>query len=150
MFRLPAARLDPFIGIIGALSELQAGELGLFQVLWQPVHENWQENIVNAVTDITGRDRQDLSWEESILQAVTGEDGKPFFVKSPELAKAAEEKVAKPLYAAVVRIATKAGTFERALEIARDLAGSLRVFAHPSGNELIPLTNDDYPFEESH
>jgi hypothetical protein len=29
-----------------------------------------------------------------------------------------------------------------------DLAGSLRVFAHPQGNALIPLTNEDYPFEE--
>ncbi|MGA9778547.1 MAG: type IV secretion system DNA-binding domain-containing protein [Verrucomicrobiia bacterium] len=148
MFLLASGKIDPFIGIIGALSELQADELGLFQVLWEPVHENWQENIVNAVTDITGRDRQDLSWQESILQAVTGEDGKPFFVNMPELTKAAQEKVSKPLYAAVVRIATKAGTFERALEIARDLASSLRVFAQPGGNELVPLKNDDYPFED--
>jgi len=148
MFLLESGKIDPFIGIIGALSELQADELGLFQVLWQPVHENWQESILNAVTDITGRNRQDLSWQDSILQAVTGEDGKPFFVNMPELTKAAQQKVSKPLHAAVVRIATKAGTFERALEMARDLASSLRVFAQPGGNELVPLKNDDYPFED--
>ena len=34
------------------------------------------------------------------------------------------------------------------MQLARDLAGSLRVFAHPNGNELIPLRNDDYRFEE--
>ena len=38
--------------------------------------------------------------------------------------------------------------YERMLSIARDLAGSLRVFARPEGNELIPLENDDYDFED--
>ncbi len=51
-----------------------------------------------------------------------------------------------PLYAAVVRIAVKSQSYEGAVAIARDLAGSLRVFAHPQGNALIPLNNDDYPF----
>ncbi len=127
MFSLASGKLDPFIGIIGALSELQSAELGLFQVLFQSAQE---------------------PWAESIIQSVTHEDGKPFFVNLPELAPAAESKVAKPLYAAVVRIAAKAGTFERTLQIACDMAGALRVFAHPRGNELIPLRNDDYPFEE--
>ena len=129
MLPLASGKIDPFIGIIGALSELQPNELGLFQVLWQPVQNPWAENIVRSVTR---------------------EDGKPFFVNSPELAKAAQDKVTQPLFAAVVRIATKAETFERALEIARDLASSLRVFAHPQGNELVPLKNEieDYPREE--
>ena len=126
MFSLASGRLDPFIGIVGALAELQPDELGLFQVLWQPVDGNWVESIMDSVTDGNGR---------------------PFFVNMPELTSAAQEKVSKPLFAAVIRIATKAGTFDRALEIARNLAGSLRVFAQPGGNELIPLTNDDYPFE---
>jgi hypothetical protein len=51
------------------------------------------------------------------------------------------------LFAAVVRILVCAEKFDRLLQLARDLAGSLRVFAHPNGNELIPLKNDDYPFE---
>ena len=127
-FMLPLAtgRLDPFIGIVGALAELQPGELGLFQVLFQPVQNPWAEAIVNSVTHA---------------------DGKPYFVNSPELAGAAENKIARPLYAAVVRILLRAGEFDRIVQLARDLAGSLRVFAHPSGNELIPLHNDDYPFE---
>ena len=126
MFTLASGKLDPFIGIVGALSELQSGQLGLFQVLFQPVQERWAENIKRSVTH---------------------DDGKPFFVNQPELAAAAEKKVAHPLYAAVVRIAAKAETFERTLGIARDLASSLRVFAEPQGNELIPLSNEDYPFD---
>ena len=55
MFSLAAGKLDPFIGIVGALSELAAGELGLFQVLWQPVHEKWYESILSSVTDEEGQ-----------------------------------------------------------------------------------------------
>ncbi|HEX3624882.1 MAG TPA: type IV secretion system DNA-binding domain-containing protein [Verrucomicrobiae bacterium] len=124
MFPLASGKLDPFIAIIAALSEVAEEELGLFQVLWQPVHENWHDSILNSVTD---------------------EAGEPLFVNMPELTGAGEKKVSKRLYAAVVRIASTAGTFERALEIACGLAGSLRVFAQPGGNELIPLRNDEYP-----
>jgi hypothetical protein len=127
MLPLASGKLDPFIGIVGALAELELSELGLFQVLFQPVQNPWAESIVNSVSHA---------------------DGKPFFVDSPELADAAEKKVARPLYAAVVRILLQAGDFDRVVQLARDLAGSLRVFAHPNGNELIPLQNDDYPFEE--
>lgn len=127
MLPLASGRLDPFIGIVGALAELQPGELGLFQVLFQPVQNPWAESIVNSVTH---------------------GDGKPYFVNSPELAGAAESKVARPLYAAVVRVVFRAGEFDRIIQLARDLTGSLRVFAHPNGNELIPLHNDGYPFEE--
>src|SRR5450756_1624518 len=127
MWPLGTVRVEPFIGIVSALAELRAGELGLFQVLFQPVQNPWVESIVNSVTH---------------------SDGKPYFVNSTELAGAAENKIARPLYAAVVRILLRAGEFDRILQLARDLAGSLRVFAHPNGNELIPLHNDDYPFEE--
>lgn len=127
MFPLQSGKLDPFIGLIGALSELQSGELGLFQVLFQPVQNPWAENITDSVT---------------------GADGRPFFLNRPELTGSAEKKVSKPLYAAVVRILVCADQFERVLQLASDLAGSLRVFAHPQGNTLIPLKNDEYPFEE--
>ena len=124
MRSLASGKIDPFIGLIGTLADLQEGELGLFQVLFQNAKEDWRESIVRSVTHA---------------------DGKPFFVNAPELAKAAETKVSCPLFAVVVRIAVKAGSFERATEIASDLASSLSVFADPNGNELIPLRNDDYP-----
>jgi hypothetical protein len=109
-FMLPLAngKLDPFIGMVGALSELSSGDLGLFQVLFQPAQEPWAENI---------------------LRSVTHEDGKPFFVNRPELLGAAENKVQHPLYAAVVRIAAKGKSFDRALQIISDMTSSLRVAA---------------------
>lgn len=124
MFPLLGGKLDPFIGMVGALSELHPGEIGVFQVLFEPAREEWADSIVNSVT---------------------GAGGKPFFVNMPELAAAGENKIRCPLYGAVVRIAVKSASYERAVAIARDLAGSLRVFAHPQGNRLIPLANDDYP-----
>jgi hypothetical protein len=125
MFQLATGKLDPYVGVFGALSKLESSDLGLFQVLFQPVQKKWADSIVHSVAH---------------------DDGRPFFVNQPELLEAAENKVRQPLYATVVRIATKGSTFERALELACDLAGSLRVFAKPQGNELIPLTNERYPF----
>jgi len=128
-FMLPLAtgKLDPFIGIVGALAKLQENELALFQVLWQPVQN---------------------PWAESILRSVTHEDGKPFFVNSPELADAAEQKTSKPLFAAVVRILARTATEKRLFDIARDLAASLRVFSNTQGNALIPLLLEEYPLEK--
>jgi len=127
MLPLASGKIDPFIGIVGALSALQRGELGLFQVLFQPISE---------------------SWPESIVRSVTHSDGKPYFLNKPELAGAAEKKVARPLFAAIVRILVSTENFKRTLQLAQDLAGSLRVFAHPNGNELIPLKNDGYHLAE--
>ncbi len=123
-FPLATSKFDPFVGIIGALSELQPGEVGLFQVLFSPVSHDWAESI-----------------EASVTQA----DGKPFFVNAPELTEAARNKASRPLFAAVIRIAICANSEARGLQLVRDLAGSLRVFTHPQGNALIPLSNEEYP-----
>ena len=126
-FMLPLAtgKLDPFAGIVAALSELRPGEIGLYQVIWQPVQN---------------------PWTDSIIRSVSYDDGKPLFVNASELTSAAEKKAAKPLYAAVVRIVVRTTTRARLYEIARDLATSLRAFSNPQGNVLIPIHNRDYPY----
>jgi len=126
-FMLPLAgkKLDPYLGLIGALSNLTHDDLGLFQVIFQPVENDWVESTVRAVTD---------------------HEGKPFFDNAPELLAGAKDKLSLPLMAAVVRIATKAAIPERCFDIARNLASALTVFADPRGNELLPLKNDRYPF----
>ena len=127
MFPLSTGKIDPFIGIVGALSELVPGEVALLQVIFQALSPSWAESITNSVT---------------------GADGRPLFVNVPELSTAAEVKVARPLYGGVVRIAIKTRSWERTFQLAQDLAGSLRVFANPKGNALIPLTNNGYPHED--
>src|SRR5258706_12136235 len=84
MFPLATGKLDLFIGLTSVLAELEPGETGLFQVLFQPVRHAWGENMVRAVT---------------------GNDGEPLFSNRPELVPATNIKLARPLYAAVVRLA---------------------------------------------
>lgn len=119
-------KLDPFIGLIGALGELREDERAVYQVLFQPCRHRWADRLLRSVTDPEGRS---------------------LFVNRPEFAGLAREKVVQPLYAAVVRLAATSDTFEGAWEIVRNLAGALRVFARTDGNELIPLHNEDYPYE---
>lgn len=127
MFPLQSGKLDPFVGMVGALSDLEHAEIALFQVLFEPARAGWKESIIRSVTD---------------------EIGKPFFVNMPELAVAGENKVKRPLFAAVIRIAVKSPTYDRTVALARDIAGALTVFANPEGNCLVPLSNDDYSFED--
>ncbi len=127
MLPLASGKLDPFTGLIGALSELEAGDLGLFQVLFHPVRHPWGETLVDALSQ---------------------PGGTPLFVNALELTEAAEAKARCPLYGALVRIGVQSERYERAVSIARDLAASLAVFADPAGNELIPLSNAEYPFAE--
>ena len=68
-------------------------------------------------------------WSESIISSVIHSDGKPVFINWPELSKAAETKIAKRLYAVVIRVATKAETDDRksgkGIEVGKGL--------HPTG-----------------
>ena len=126
MLPLGTGRLDPFVGIVGALTNLLQDDLGLFQVIFMPARAPWAENMLRSVTD---------------------NDGKPFFVNVPELVSAAKDKAAQRLYAAVVRIAARSPDSGNAWEIVRHLASSLGVFNRPGGNELVPLVNDEYPLD---
>lgn len=115
--------IDPLIGVTSALENLQSDEIGVLQVIFQPLLHPWTESIMRSVTD----------WE-----------GKPFFADAPEMVPLAKEKIRKPLFAAVLRVGANSPSSKRAWEIVRGLGGSLRQLANPQSNELIPLTNDDY------
>lgn len=114
---------DPLIGIVGALENLDAGEIGLVQVLFQGVRNPWSESILRSVVD----------WE-----------GHSFFSDAPEMVPLAKEKTRKPLFAVVIRIAGRSPLSYRAWEIIRVLGSCLTQVANPQSNELIPLTNENY------
>jgi hypothetical protein len=115
--------VDPLIAVIGALTDLEQGELGLLQVLFQRVRSPWAESVMRSVTDL---------------------DGKAFFADAPETVTLAKHKINSPLFAAVMRVATTSGEQGRGWQIARKLGGALAQFASPGSNELIPLSNDGY------
>ena len=101
MLPLASTKHDPFVGIIGALAELSSGELGLFQVIFEPTRNEWAESIWRSVTDVRGS---------------------PFFVNRPELTTEAKSKISRSLFAAVVRLAVKSQNVDRTRQIARDVA----------------------------
>lgn len=120
--------LDPLVPVLGALSELHEGEIGVLQVLFTPAVEPWPESILRAVTD--GR-------------------GEPFFLDAPELTALAREKVAHPLFTAVIRTGAKSTTPGRTWEVIRGLAGALVHLGRPEANDLVPLAaEDDADLEE--
>src|SRR5205085_7629857 len=87
-------------------------------------------------------------WSQSMWRAVTTADGEPFFANDEEITKQTRLKLAKPLYAVVVRVAAQAHSPSRRCEIVKSLAGALRLFGSPQTNELIHLDNEGYPAEE--
>jgi len=115
--------IDPLIGIIGALENIEKGELGIVQVIFQAVRNTWAEKIMDSVLD---------------------RDGQPFFLDAPEMLQLAKEKVKNPLFAAVTRVAGQSTESHRSWEIARTLGGCLIQLTDPQSNELIPLNNDGY------
>ena len=124
MWPLASSKSDPYVGLIGSLSELASDEVGVFQVIFSPLSAPWGEH----------------AW-----RAVTNGEGNSFFPGGADLVKATGEKVSRPLYGVVVRIATRSPDFERSWEIARGMASSLRGFTRGGGQSLMPLNNDEYP-----
>lgn len=115
--------VDPLIAFVGALAQVEEGEVGVLQVLFQAAR---------------------APWGESILRAVSDDEGRSFFLDAPEMLPLAREKVARPLFAAVVRVGAQSTRPGRAWQIAKGLGGALRTLARPMSNQLIPLSNDGY------
>jgi hypothetical protein len=118
--------LDPLVSIIAGLSELQGDEIGILQILFQKTRSDWAPEIMDAVRF---------------------SDGTPVFSNAPEMIPNAKQKLSSPLYAAVIRVAAKADGNERVWQIVRGISAGMAQLSTPSSNELIPLSNDDYPRE---
>jgi hypothetical protein len=132
-FLLPLAtprsfKIDPLLGFLSTMEALGDHDLGFVQVLFEPTRHPWG--------------RTAAAW-------LTGTDGTPVFPDSKELLAGASEKFSRPLAAAVLRVAGRAETRERAWDIARRLGGALAQFS--GANELMPLAADGYdPFDQAH
>jgi len=128
-FMLPLAspgKSDPFVGLVGALTALAEGEAAVYQVTFAPLTEPWEEQAIASV--------------------VRG-DGKPVFDDGADLVKATREKVSSPLYGVVVRLAARAPELDRVWQIIRRMAAPLRLFSRYNGNQLAPVSNEDYDHE---
>ena len=118
--------VDPLVAVTGALADLEPSEAALLQILFQPVVNRWAEEAVAAVS---------------------GFDGRGLFDDAPDLVPSAKEKVEQSLFAVVVRVAARSRAKSESLTLARRVAGAFAQLANPRSNELIALSNDDYPDE---
>ncbi len=123
---LETGKAELLPGLISALSALETGEMGLFQVIFEPVAEPWGEGMVDVSTQ---------------------PDGSPMFKNRPDLAREAAIKARSPLYAVVVRLVTCAEEAPRAWALLASMTVALNAVARPGGNHLVPLALDDYPPE---
>jgi hypothetical protein len=125
-FMIPIAsrRRDFFVALTAAFSALTIDEVAVFQVLFIPVRHAWAVNALRCVSD---------------------DQGKPFFSNRPELLTAAKNKIARPLYAAVMRVAALSDDPERSSQIATRMSAILESFGDPNGNSYVALDSTDYP-----
>ena len=116
-------RSEPYVSLIGGMANLSEGETAVYQVLFTPLR---------------------APWKDQMLAAVTKADGKPFFDDGAELVKETREKVARPLYGVVLRLAAKSASLRRSWEIVRGMAPALRLYSREGGQSLMPLPNAGY------
>jgi len=110
---------ENYAALMGILSGLGADQIALLQVLFQPVRNPWQENILRVACD---------PWDPS----------KSAFLDLPTLPKRAQAKIEKPLFAVAVRIAaTRNDVLDR-------LEGSFFTQFESEENGLVPVVHT-YP-----
>ncbi len=113
---------DPLLPILAVLDTLHSSEVGVVQVLLESARE---------------------PWAESVLRAVTNGEGGSLFLDAPEITAFARKKVAQPLFAVLLRVAGKSAERNGAWRIVRDCASALSGFGTPSGNDLVPLSQNE-------
>lgn len=118
---------DILTTLVGALSDLNHGEVGVFQVLFQKTRQNWAEEIQNAL----------YIFEDT-----------NFFENIPAASSLVKTKINRPIFACNLRIAARSAYSERSMQIVRSLAASLIPLANASSNEFIPLSNDGYSYSD--
>lgn len=122
-----SADTDLFVSVVGALSDLKDNEVAVFQVLFQKTRNEWAQDTINAVGYLT-------------------ETGA--YAKTSGALHSAKEKFRTPLYAVCLRIACGSRSEQRNWQTVKALGAGVTALADPTGNELIPLSNDDYPEEK--
>lgn len=128
-FMLPLCdpRSDLLSGVVSSLDSISEGELGLFQILFEPVQNPWLESVRKAVRE---------------------DDGTAIFSNRPELVRGAELKTASPIFAVVIRLVASAVDSARSWEIVSDMAAGFSALSRAGTNYLVPLRNDEYPTQK--
>lgn len=116
----PNLETDPLIGVIGALNELEPGEVVLVQVLFAPSIDPWGSDLWDLASSVEGLG---------------------------ELLPLMRSKLSQPMLSVVVRVAAVAQTAPDSFARARSVGSALIAATQSDMNMLIPLENDGYPHQ---
>lgn len=126
LYQLTHPERDVLAGIAGALADLERPEVAVFQVLFS---------------------RSQAGWNQAMLEACFDADGRKYPHLAECLTDAARKKAREPLFATTIRIAARAATFQRSVDILQGLASALAPLNHLEGNQLSVMPVDDYDLE---
>ncbi|MBV9467634.1 MAG: TraM recognition domain-containing protein, partial [Abitibacteriaceae bacterium] len=116
---------DPHTGIVGALAQLQAGEVAGVQVLLSATRQPWAESILRLAADFAPEGTYP-----------------PYHSLESEPQRQARQKLSGPLLACGVRVfAVSPCGDARAFELCQRVGGALAALAEPGGNSLLALSN---------
>jgi DNA helicase HerA-like ATPase len=118
--------IDGLTSVFATLENLQQGDIVVYQILFKGVVNSWSKSIINSVSDSRGNS---------------------FFVDAPEMLQVARNKVSKPLFAVVVRLATQSLFKERTQYLASEVIRTISTFSKSEFNRLIPLSNEGYKYQ---
>lgn len=118
--------IDSLTGIYAALEQLQVGETGLIQIIFQGAKNTWSKSIVRSVSDF---------------------NGKPFFEDDASMLPLAHEKVSYPLYGVCIRIASQSTSINRAMHLLQNIAQGITPSQRHGSNHLVQIHTDAIPFE---
>lgn len=118
--------IDPLTGVFGILEQLQDGEHGGIQILFQ-----------GAVNE----------WSDSIFRGVALSDGSSFFADEPDAPKLAIDKIQSPLFGATIRAFSQAEKPDDSLLIVEKIGYTLINASRSATNQLIPLPTEAYDFQ---
>lgn len=119
--------LDPLTSIIATLDTIGNEDKAIIQILFKGVTAPWARDIVRASSD--------------------GQGGS-FFEEYPEFISEAKEKISCPLFSVVMRIGAQGHSEEHSRYIAQELSRSITSISRSEHNQLIPLSNEGYSYED--
>ncbi len=114
---------DPLVGIVSSLAELAEYEGAILQIQFQRTKHPWAENVRQALATTGG------------ARAIANDAAKADFAK---------QKLARPIFAAAIRLATFAPERDRARRLLDEVSSTLQQFDLAGSNKLVALEGADY------
>lgn len=120
---------DPLTPFIATLDNLHQGDTAMLQIMFKGVRAPFSYGMQVASNDGTGGS---------------------FFEDFKELPKLCTEKTSYPLFATIIRVVAQGNNQQRTNTLGRELIRNISNMSQNAYNNLIPLSNKGYEYENGH